>query len=344
MKKTICIFVFALAIIGLGKAQNLIAIDHNGTTSFENVLDSAISHAQSGDTIYIPGGSFNLNKYINKRLHIVGVGYNADSSAATNYTFISSPLNLIAGADGGSICGISLPNGVKFGNTSYSGCPSNYTISKCYVGSICSWGSYSYQYSPVNNTFIENIIDNVLFAGGQSNIFFNNIINSITDIGSYNVLKNNVFLAANWPLSSRLTNSNIDNNIFIGTSSFNVGYSSYDFANNVINNNLFVDNISFPFNSSNIGSNNIVNQTQSSIFINQTGSVFNYSHDYHLKSTCPGKNAGTDGTDIGIYGGSYPWKEGSIPFNPHIQYKKINAKTNSNGTLPVQIKVKAQDN
>jgi len=66
-------------------------------------------------------------------------------------------------------------------------------------------------------------------------------------------------------------------------------------------------------------------------------------NDYHLKADSPGKNAGKDGTDIGIYGGSYPWKEGSLPFNPHYQKIQVAPKTDNQGNLNVNIMVKAQD-
>jgi len=113
--------------------------------------------------------------------------------------------------------------------------------------------------------------------------------------------------------------------------------------NSTAKNNLFVEHNPLPNETTNVGSNNIVGQEQSSIFINQEGNTFNYTHDYHLQTSSPGKNAGTDGTDVGIYGGIYPWKEGSIPFNPHFQQVQVSPKTDANGNLNVNIKVEAQE-
>lgn len=70
--------------------------------------------------------------------------------------------------------------------------------------------------------------------------------------------------------------------------------------------------------------------------------VFNYAHNYHLKS--PTTYLGTDGTEVGIYGGTFPYKEGSVPRNPHIQLKNIASKTDDNGSLQIEIQVEAQDN
>ena len=56
------------------KAQiNLIAVQHGNTPSFYQQVDDAIVNAQDGDTIYIPGGTWNITQAINKRLHIIGV-------------------------------------------------------------------------------------------------------------------------------------------------------------------------------------------------------------------------------------------------------------------------------
>jgi hypothetical protein len=38
---------------------------------------------------------------------------------------------------------------------------------------------------------------------------------------------------------------------------------------------------------------------------------FNFADNYMLTANSPGKNYGTDGTDIGIYGGNRPWPNGS---------------------------------
>lgn len=95
----------------------------------------------------------------------------------------------------------------------------------------------------------------------------------------------------------------------------------------------------------NQGSGNfITNQIPlSSIFVNYSTSNGIYTNNFHLVPGSPFANAGRDGTDIGIYGGTFPWKEGSVPFNPHFQTFIVGPTTNSTGNLPVNIKVAAQD-
>ncbi|HNW71202.1 MAG TPA: hypothetical protein PKI01_12410, partial [Bacteroidales bacterium] len=66
--------------------------------------------------------------------------------------------------------------------------------------------------------------------------------------------------------------------------------------------------------------------------------------NFHLQPGCLGIAAGTDGTDLGIYGGSTPWKENSIPASPNVYIKSVDTRNNPNGQIDVMYKVKAQSN
>jgi hypothetical protein len=57
----------------------------------------------------------------------------------------------------------------------------------------------------------------------------------------------------------------------------------------------------------------------------------------------PGNFAGTDGKQVGIYGGSFPYKEGAVPSPPHVRSKVIASSTDGQGKLNVQITTTAQD-
>lgn len=306
-------------------AQNLIAVQNGSAPVFYQQVDSAIINSQDGDTLYIPGGSWNINTPINKRLHIIGVGHHPDSTSATFPTTLNGNILLVSGADHGSLTGIFI-NGSIYGTYE----PVNsYAIPRCrisdQIGSYGSWNNFS---------FTENVINQLTYTG-ESSIncsFLNNII--IYGLNDFNnsIFKNNILLCANTIHSNQY--SHFENNIFFA--------SPGSIENSVFRNNLFRTAFTFPFNT-NVGSNNIVGQGQSSIFVNQEGFTFNYAHDYHLQASCPGINAGTDGTDIGIYGGVFSWKEGSIPFNPHFQSVNISPTTDPSGNLNVNIKVAAQD-
>ncbi len=113
-----------------------------------------------------------------------------------------------------------------------------------------------------------------------------------------------------------------------------------DCRNNLITNNIFLNgNFDFGTNSS---QNNWFGVAQSSIFVAQSGNVFDYNHDYHLKE--PAKYIGSDGIQVGIYGGDTPYKEKAIPVNPHLVSKKIPFKTDADGNLQINMTIKAQEN
>jgi hypothetical protein len=129
--------------------------------------------------------------------------------------------------------------------------------------------------------------------------------------------------------------STIQNNIFITK-------NNEDGTGNIYNNNLFnYPKINYGNNA--FGISYITNLSNPGVlFINQTGYAINYTHDYHLVD--PDKYKGTDGTQIGLYGGSTPFKEKGLPSNPQILSKKVATQTNAQGKLLVNFTVKAQEN
>ena len=325
MKKITTIVLIALMVLFNNQAiaQNLIAVQNGNAPKFFQQVDDAIVNAVDGDTLYIPGGSWNLTQPINKRLHLIGVGHHPDSTKVTFPTKISQ-INLDSGASNGSITGINILGGFMVQTEM-----NNYTVKRCriYIVGLVAKAS--------NFLFIENAIDNgfSVFISASNFSCFNNIFSGggSGSIITNSIFKNNVFLqfiAANFSL--------FENNIICSIDPFNY------VNNSIARNNIFTYNFTFDY-STNVGSNNLFGQPQPGIFVNQSGNTFDYSHNYHLQPNNPGKNAGTDGTDIGIYGGIYPWKEGSIPSNPHFQSIQIAPKTDANGNLNVKIKVAAQD-
>jgi hypothetical protein len=341
MKATIISAIFIISTsIGL-KAQNLIALQHNGTPLFYIKLDDAVTNAQNGDSIYIPGGDYSLSVPINKSIHIIGVGHHPDSTRVTGVTSISGAIVLQQGASYGSLSGLSNGWEVNINNDSIS----HYSISRCSLARVGLGGSNP---AMAYCIFSENVIQYGIacLLTGHPRVSYCLFLNNIICGGSYGNMtnctyKNNIFMvnagcdAGGWcNYAASAAYSSFESNIFLSNGTTN---PLAPCASAIVNNNLFVRDYAIP------GSNNIVNQSQSSIFVNQTGDNFNYAHDYHLQASCPGKSAGIDGTDIGIYGGTSPWKEGSIPANPHFQFKSVGGTTDANGNLKVKFKVEAQD-
>jgi len=321
-----------------------INVQHNGVASFYNDMASAVTGAASGDTIYIPGGVFDLGTSgltINKTLHLIGVGHYPDSTVATGYTRFNGSIKYVDNADNGSLTGVYVTYTVYLGTSSANQEINNFSILRCNIPTI--YLSYNGSSTTTSTNFMlkECVVLTLMGGNIQNSLFEKNIIQSQASyFTSGNYFKNNIFLIAGATPIDYISNSLFENNIILATTGINSVSTN---TTNIFNNNLWVyGSQTFP-SGSNIGSNNIIGQAQTTIFVNQTGTTFNYTHDYHLKATCLGKNAGTDGTDIGLYGTAQPYKECAVPFNPHIRTKTVSTQLDGTGKLHIDINVSAQD-
>lgn len=340
---------------GFSQSSLKITLLHNGTSQFYPVLNTAIDSAKNGDTIILPGGAVQNNPPLNisKRLTIVGAGHYPDSTSATRPTTISNGFYILPGADSGSISGIS-GLGISIGNGSANSANvANYRIERNYLNSLTINNGTGH---PINLRIIENVIP-FQVQGSDTAIFEKNIFTGNACYGSgYNgpaYFNNNVFYSCGgcgWGLPAFPwgNNSMFVNNIFIWRGGVG-SYPGWGLGSNCLYvNNLFcsvtpLNSGTFQCGQTNTCENNIIDQLISDTFVNANTSLFVYSNDYHLKPTSPGKNASLDGTDVGIYGTSIPYKEGAVPFNPHISLINVGVQVSPSGSLPVEFKVSAQD-
>ena len=132
----------------------------------------------------------------------------------------------------------------------------------------------------------------------------------------------------------------VQNNIFV--TGVNTNNTS---DHNTFNNNLFSSAITFTNGTNTFTPALVANTTTGNAdpqFNGGTGTTYLSISDYHLKVASAGHNAGTDLTDLGIYGGTgFNW--GGTPPVPMIYF--YNLKPNyvqSNGTLNITVSVKNQ--
>ncbi|KAF0130024.1 MAG: hypothetical protein FD155_1810 [Bacteroidetes bacterium] len=322
MKKFIFITtIFFTFITQVSFSQKLITVQNGSSSTFYTTLDLAISNAGAGDTIYIPGGGHTISSPITKKLHLVGAGSNADSTYAVGITIINQ-ITLYTGADGGSIEGIYIYGGFNFGSGTTESV-NGYLVKRCNITNIVFNSSNGLSNSS-NISIIECNIIGTPIIGQPTMILINNCKIAGHLYGLTNsVIQNNIFFSGNNFSGISCT---FKNNIFLQL--VGLGGTNCTYLHNI--------NVVNGINVGSYGSGNIIESPENT-FVNSG------TEDYHLKATSLGKNAGTDGTDIGIYGGAFPWKEGSIPFNPHFQTVQIAPTTDSIGNLNVNIKVAAQD-
>ncbi|MFZ4707454.1 MAG: hypothetical protein ACOYMF_15740 [Bacteroidales bacterium] len=322
MKKLIISFAIMMAGINLTNAQTLIAVHNESNATFYSILDSAITHALDGDYIYLPGGSFKINVPINKQLQIVGVGHNPDSCAATGITQVTGNFVINNGSDHGSITGLKIYGDISFALSTGQSID-YFSIERCNMGNVTLTTHLS------NILINECVIRGAVNGGGGQGLLLTKCIleGGVSGFVANTYVNNNIFLTG---ISIPSTGCFLKNNIFLGS-----GPTPNAGSTDLYQNNSFTTAVSNLYNCHN----NIVTPL-TGLFVNKTKSVFDYDQDYHILETSPAHLAGTDGTDLGIYGTGSPWKEGSVPGNPHIQFKSFST---VNGNLNVLNKVAAQD-
>ncbi len=356
MKRIITLLLCINCYVLYSQTPQFAVVRPDGTSYMCPSWDSAYNKSIDGDYIYIPGLGIGNDITIAKKLYIIGAGHHPDSTLATNPTLINSNIRILKSASGGSLEGVKINGIVFFGNSENNSRVNNYSIKRTHLNQII----FNYVNNPSNNDSVpyniylsDNIIGNISGQISANQIFIRNVVFGQTRDLKTSLFTNNIFLME-YPTSIggalamvAVTNSTFENNIFLNYDP-NSAPSQGPTGNclNTYRNNLKylianwdasvvcpplsqINNLSVP---------NI-----SDIFVNYSTQGFSYSNNYHLKPTCPGINAGTDGTDVGIYGTLQPVSEGWVPSNPHIYFKQIAPQTNTNGTLPVQIKVRANN-
>lgn len=317
------------------KSQNLIARHSEGSVFFYTTPSAAVSSAINGDTIYIPAGSY-PGFSVNVSIVVFGVGYDVDSTSVTGKTYISSIVNVYA-----SNCrfeGLQLNSGVNI-----QGSVSNTTLTRCFIGSTLSLSAGS-----TGATVYNNILYVTQGNGSQNNLFCNNLVFTyITNI-DYSIIKNNTFLYEGLEPISGFEFNEISNNIFLNDS-----YSAGGSNNSLFYHNLFcnlpIGDLpcdGFPYNNTNLCIDNLSGADEFSLFNDYTEGLLQanyFQNDLQASAGSVIINAGTDGTDLGIYGGTFPWKDGGLPQNPHIFLIGIPSVSYDNGMLDVEIKVNAQE-
>lgn len=334
-------FITLLLTISLGfsaKAQlQVFTLEHNTTSSIYTNLDSAIAAAVNGDVINLPGGLITFSGTIRKGISLVGAGAFPDSTVATSQTMLTNTVNVKRGANNFSATGIFFQNPLVIDSCT------NIAVSRCRLYNITVTNS--------QNILMSECVDaNDMTSSGISNFTVqNSLIYGFLGPG----------------IGANAGGVSFYNNIFFkgyngGTLFYNNSYNVTNcyFANNIIHisqgvvipngnvfyNNVFTNTANNSFSS--VFQNNKTNYSLATIFLtgNPNTAAYQSGDNFHLAAGSAAIGAGLGGTDCGIYGGTTPWKDGSMPYNPHIQSATVPGITDQNGNLNVVFKVSAQDN
>jgi len=296
-------------------------------------LQQAIDAANDGDIIYVSGSpvQYGDNNYtrINKRLTLYGAGYEPTKEFPD--PSVVWGVSLSAASTGSKIIGFTLyytdpypPNAVadsieirrnSVGYLYLGG--SNWTIENNLIGVIgrTVWGP------PTQIRINNNIIKLYIAELNQPSV----------------VITNNLFLYEG-PAFIGVTNAIISNNIFYRAAP--QGASRCSFNNNIT---YRTSNDTIPY-GDNIGSGNLIGVNPLFVNFPDAGGNFKFEYDFHLKPGSPAIAAGTDGRDIGVYGGNSPIQVGGEPPLPQIKSMVIdNTVLPLNGTMHIRAKAKKQN-
>jgi hypothetical protein len=339
MKRILFLAVFAL--VAITTNATVITVN-NGTVGAGQytAIQDAVDASQVGDTIYIHGSQTSYgNVTLNKRLVLIGAGHHPKG---TQYNFPTT-LGTILLSQGNSttIPTGSIIKGIFFANIYGSGGSldvNNIVVERCFVSSFMQVEGSGW--------IIKNNFSDSIYIGGNKNIIISNnyFINFITSSNQPSVIiTNNIFLQ-NFYLSA-LNYATVTNNIFIKP-----GNSNFSGTQNTFNKNIMVyadpaNFIDYPTaNNTGVGNlNTIENQFTETIPLNisLTNSL---EYSWRLLETSLGYKYGTDGTNIGVYGGSYqmPNLTGAVNIPQMISLDIQNSVIPKNGTLTIEFKARGQ--
>ena len=347
--KTFVTFILAGCLFSISQATILTVCPNSSFPAKYTSIQTAIDSSAVGDTIYIYPGSYSENPVINKRLVLIGPGINPrrpTKLTATVYDFTVTGTS----SSGSVIMGLNMYHTVQFGIGAEI---VNYLlISECKFSGGVNFNGYG--------NLLENCIlsstyptgGSIVFTFGSAvgNIIQNCIIHGYIAMrgGTNTVFRNNIFASGDAGTSAFSdiqygetwgTSVLVENNIFFKSNPTGPrgSTSACEFKNNIY---FLTDN---PVPSNSLSSGNI-NADPQFVSFPAGGAGFDFSYDYHLQSSSPGVNYGTDGSDVGMWGGSAPVNAGFEPPIPRVySLKTKNSIAPAGGKIQLTIKAtKAQ--
>ena len=337
MKRNIFIAVALFATM-TANAQNIAVVNPSNETSVYQTLDEAVTGADPGSIIYLPGGGVQIKNdtKITKKLTIMGVSHRGDTDNADGATVIAGNLNFDKGSSGSSVIGVYISGDVNVGTVTDS--VLNLTVKYCNVNSIQVKHSQS-SGLVVNQCYIRN---HSKFLGCNA-CLENNVIHSICDVNG-GIINNNVIMSAGsyrvgeYGVSGRFDvysaiivafNSNICYNVMCSPINWLLVGSGCMVYNNMVNNKEISGFGDALINLNGVDWNDVFEDFNKGVI--SPASKFHFKEDY---TQYEGK--------IGIYGGSSFSEEKSLAPIPRIVSKKVDEQTDGSGKLHIEVTIKAK--
>ena len=335
--RLISLLILLLACIQLTHAEILVVDNNPGSTALYSDINDAIDAADAGDTLHIIGSASTYPAVtLDKQLVILGTGFDPQRDnpvVAAAYTFY-----ITTGSEGSVVMGLQMGAiGIQnVNNIRVEGC--NFT----YYANIAG-GLGSVNISNCHNIIIRgnaiSQVTNLTQSPVSTNIFLeNNIIHNGANSSTWGaligwndasqVVRNNVFVGDGRPTFLSCSNIQVLNNIFYAKEPVTC-------SNCVILNNLtYLTDNTLPEEDDNLNADPMfVNPPPPAAYGGYWSSM-----DYHLQEGSVAIGAGTNGTDLGIYGGLIPYRKGGEPPIPKISvFNILNTAVPPGGDLNIEI-------
>lgn len=339
MKKSI-IFTLSLVLSVATFAQQLATLNHNGNTTAYygmNALQQAHAAAVNGDIITLSSGIFN-SVDITKAVTIRGAGAWVDTNGNSN-TILYNNFTLNVPADTSHHL---LLEGIYFMNTVQYSSVHNPQFNKCHFTSL-SYGnttSGSMQDAVATNCIIEtwsNYGGSDAGWSAQGTQFYNCVLLNSGNYGPDNFVN---CIVNQHPQTAWITSRLFQNCILYSSA----GYSTYCNGNGSTSFNCM-----YVFTGGNI-SQNLYSDTPNHVLWNKSGMLtvfktfdgtYSSTTTFELQDSIAANYLGTDGTQIGIYGGLHPFSPKVT--SPVIKSINVAQRNNSEGKLEVNIEMVTED-
>ena len=359
MKKLFSLIsMLSMSMVVFAQGSLLATLSHDGNISVyygATALKSAVEAAENGDVITLSSGQFNAIN-IDKAITLRGSGMSisTDSISRHEATIIQGDftINITDSLEGR----ISM-EGLYFGSIKYTGTLRNAQFVKCRFGSFLPSTNEALI---TNSSFIHCRIYDGYRQNTNSNAYFiNSAVCNLRNPSSSSIEFDNCFVK-------------FDSQYGRGYNSAQGGGKDYNYIGRVYNsyyksciiqtshqreNESSIPDNCVAYNCVGLGSpnlfKNISSQNTTNTFVSNISDVFkNYSittydtyikdiYTFELTDAAATMYLGTDGTQVGIYGGNLPYDEN--PTIPQITKCNVASKSTADGKLSVDIEVKAAE-
>ncbi|MCG3164959.1 MAG: hypothetical protein POELPBGB_00719 [Bacteroidia bacterium] len=325
MKTKLLLSGLAILIITITNASVLTVSNAVTSPGQYTTIAAAMTAANNNDTIYIHGTNINYGSFtVTKSLTFIGPGHNPQNQGLNNA--IINDISLSSGSSNTRIIGLRINNITTAANTSGITIARNMILGAVISYHTCpNWYVESNIFSSTNTN-----LDAQQFTGSTNWVVVKNVFNGNIQWfnAAYCYFYNNLFLRSGNAFSNTMNSVYFYNNIFYrATLSGATGC-------------VFERNLSYPNNAFPNGTNQ-VNVNPNFVNFPLAGANFAYTYDFNLQAGSPAIDYGTDGEDIGLYGGSIGiYNQNGIPNIPQVREFNITSNTTvaPGGTININVK------